>query len=288
MIFKTNAVWSQVRDEDSYSASQRCAGTNVKFYFVSYTAAQGSGSSVEDVSAQDKTALDYGLQTSLEDMTTCHIASSEDCTCQMRSHLGLPCRHTQRVWLQENLTQVPDAAVDARWLRRNVGTDDSQALHQLSTDACARARAVPTSTRLQTLNERFANLTGLAKIFVEVFSLTPALHAKGDSLMRSLLEKAKSGSLDTRRARQAHQSEAGAPSDDDLHAPASHAPASRPVTLNPLAKGAGDGEGGAKRKKPRAEREKAKGVKAGKEAKAAARAAEKAKEGPHPKRARNT
>lgn len=275
---------SQVHDDDSDSDSQPGAGTNLNYYYVRYTAAQGSASSPEDVSAQDKNALDYGLQTSLEDTTTCHIASSEDCTCQMRSHLGLPCRHTQRVWLQENLTQVPDAAVDARWLRGDDDSNDFRALELLREGACTRALAHPSSTRsLSTVDERCSHLSGLAKLMVEVGSLTPALSKECESRMRTFVEQAKSGSLGTRRARQAQAAAAATPSQLEAGDQAESAErVARPATLNPLAKGKGavDGDGGTKRKKSLAERAKAPAIK---KAQAAASAAKKAATAATPK-----
>jgi hypothetical protein len=242
---------------------------------VRYSAAQASGASQEeaDVSAVDKNALDYGLQTSLEDTTTVHIASRETCTCQMMSHLGLPCRHVQRVWLQENLLQVPAGAVDVRWIRRPEDSDEL-AIARLRSDALQRVREPPAPAvqRQMTADERFADVSALGLVLAEVAALSPALHRTISTKVRVLIDSAKSGTLElnskSRRAKRPRASAAAGAAADEADgeeeaanepAPAS-APAPRPATLNPPGR-AGPGERG-KRKKGIAERAKAKGVKA--------------------------
>ena len=60
---------------------------------------------------------DYGLPYNNEARLR-HV-TSHACTCQFHTCWGLPCRHMLRLYLQLNVTEIPQGLVKSRWLKHD-------------------------------------------------------------------------------------------------------------------------------------------------------------------------
>jgi hypothetical protein len=178
------------------------------FYYVKYisSAADSSSSRTGVIESSELACLDIGWDGAggLEDLATRHITSASSCTCQMIDHLGLPCAHILRVWLQLNLSRVPDGVVALRWSQRRDMEEESRArTGQMQEDARRhlqeerRRQQQPAggAARVLSEGEMYLALMSKAKVLAAAAVSSSARYAAVDKLLSAGLRDAADGVL---------------------------------------------------------------------------------------------
>lgn len=182
-----------------------CQPPPSEFFYVKHIASAGSSSSpIGAIQPSELASLDFGFECELEDKFTCHITSASTCTCQMNDHLGLPCAHMFRVWMQLNLTRVPDGVVALRWSQRR-DVEEELSAHTAQMQAAARRhlreeelrrqRPAGEATRVLSEGEKYLALTSKAKVLIAGAISSSARYAAVDKMLSSALRDAADGVL---------------------------------------------------------------------------------------------
>jgi hypothetical protein len=178
------------------------------YYYVTYisSAADSSSSRTGVIESSELACLDIGWDGAggLEDLATRHITSASSCTCQMIDHLGLPCAHILRVWLQLNLSRVPDGVVALLWSQRRDMEEESRArTGQMQEDARRhlqeewqrQQQPAGGAARVLSEGEMYLALMSKAKVLAAAAVSSSARYAAVDKLLSAGLSDAADGVL---------------------------------------------------------------------------------------------